>query len=161
MIKCIYCIGVMLCLNFSTSAQKISNELIASTGDFFSNNRGILEGSLGMLAVNTWESVDGLVFEGFYHPQAPRFTSTQKNSKIGPTISVKTFPNPVLDQVTIQIREAGQYEATLRDASGKMLKVVPFRQHTEIDMAGFPAGTYLISIRDQDWTHDPITIIKL
>ena len=160
MIKCMYCIVLVLCLNFPAQSQMISNELIASTGDYFSNSTGILEGSLGMIATATWTSTEGMVFEGFYHPQVQISTVSRKNFKVGPKMSIKTFPNPVFSHVTIQVRDAGEYEVDLMDVSGRVLKTVPFRQQTEINMQGFPNGSYFLKVRGQDWINESIKIIK-
>jgi len=59
------------------------------------------------------------------------------------------YPNPTSGIVTLQFEEAGVYIVTIRDIAGNILQRQTITgESAQIDISGYPAGVYLITIDD-------------
>ena len=162
MIKCIYCIGLYLCLIVPAEAQTISNELISNTGDMYiSGSSGSIEGALGLIAASDWISSQGAIYEGFYHPTTQISFSSRKKFTAVKFLTIKTFPNPVITDLNILAEESGIYKAEILDNVNRVILSVEFRQNTKLDMSHLTPGSYFLRVNDKKKHESIVKIIKM
>lgn len=64
-----------------------------------------------------------------------------------PTQTVSLFPNPVTDQLTIQLTVPGEFAIHISDLSGRLVKSLEvFNTVTEINVGDLPSGMYLFEV---------------
>lgn len=64
---------------------------------------------------------------------------------------VSVYPNPVADNLQIQLRDSDEYEIKVKDLNGKTIKTVLFQgEHYNLNMESFSTGTYFIQIQGKD-----------
>jgi hypothetical protein len=69
-------------------------------------------------------------------------------SEQGAENSVRIYPNPVSDKVTIEINNAGESTIEVLDVTGRLVKqVVTNSNNTELNTAGLAGGVYYIRIQ--------------
>ena len=160
--KCMYYIGILLCLSGFLKGQSISKEVVSITGDFFTKeNYGSLEGTLGELSVSFMEQSHGALYEGFHHP-SKKITTKAKHVELTTLgISTRTFPNPVIGTVNIEVSKPGQYTLELLDGHNRVIRVKSFQQVTKLDVGNLPAAIYFIRIRQEEKYSELHKLIKL
>jgi hypothetical protein len=63
---------------------------------------------------------------------------------------VNIFPNPVQNQLHIEVGNDGKYDLTVEDITGRKLLELQFRNQTSLDVNSLKAGTYFVSVKDQN-----------
>lgn len=64
---------------------------------------------------------------------------------------IKVFPNPTVDQATIEMKKAGNYTVYIFDLTGKMVLNSSFSStKKQIDLSNFERGNYIIKVIDND-----------
>lgn len=63
-------------------------------------------------------------------------------------IEVRLYPNPTTDWVRVETHEVGTLTATLYDVRGWMLEQSEFRGEVTMNLANYPAGTYVLRVDD-------------
>jgi hypothetical protein len=71
------------------------------------------------------------------------------NSCIFKTIPIKVYPNPVVNEVTIDVTEGKDYTINLYNSTGVLIKTIANNTTTHIDMSTLATGTYVIEIIDK------------
>lgn len=65
--------------------------------------------------------------------------------------SIKVFPNPTVDNATIEMKKAGNYTVYVFDLNGKMVLNSSFSStKKQIDLTNFERGNYIIKVLDND-----------
>jgi Secretion system C-terminal sorting domain/Putative metal-binding motif len=72
--------------------------------------------------------------------------STKDISAIQPQI----FPNPTTDKITIILPVNTEVEFTLRESTGKAIRIGHFEKETELDLSALPQGIYFLSLRTDE-----------
>jgi len=71
--------------------------------------------------------------------------SVSSNHDIGAS-SIKIYPNPAIDKINIEIKGHLEFQATLFDVNGKLIKRLT--NINQIDVIGTNSGIYFLEIRD-------------
>ncbi len=160
--KCMYYIGLLLCLFKTVGAQEITKEVISSTGDYFVKvDYGSLECTMGEISTSFMKQSQGFIFEGFHHPHKNISTKVNNLDLKGIGIFTKTFPNPVINKLFISVDKVDAYSIDLLDVQNRIIKSKEFSQFTYLDMEGLPAAVYYIRIRKEYLQSELHKIIKL
>jgi hypothetical protein len=131
-------------------SQSLSPTVIASAGNVISNGTVSLSWTLGELAVSTINSGANILTQGFHQPE----TSIPIGIKnIGITTSVSAFPNPVANELTLEINSGTTetFDVIIIDALGRQIAKNQFNatygqtRHT-MNISDFAPGTYLMKV---------------
>ena len=121
----------------------------ASGGDA-SGNGGTVAYSIGQLVYTTQVGTNGISEQGVQHAFNIFTSDIHEPSTV---ITLTAFPNPVADQLALQINDYKGDLVTyqLIDIQGKLLNTAQIvSQQTLINMANLPAGTYFLNLFNQE-----------
>lgn len=129
-------------------AQQLSPSVLATAGGVARTQTMTLEWTLGESVVETHHATDRLYTQGFHQPML-HVTEQLVGSDAGYEFMVA--PNPVSSHLTVTAKYAREAPLQLRltDLTGRqfVLPQLPATaESVQVDMARFPAGTYLLHI---------------
>lgn len=141
------------------NGQSISNQVVASGGQYSSANGNSLEYTVGEAAVTTLSGNTYLLTQGFHQPY-PGISGIPEDPYAN--LQVTLYPNPSADQVNILFegKNIPALTGMLFDAQGKALGgELVFTGGTEnasllLDIRGLSSGSYYLAIlTGQRWIH--------
>ncbi len=136
--------GILLIFNTS-NGQSIAPMIISSAGQSLQHPMGIsLDYSIGEIAVQTYQNVNGSLSEGLLQPSLILPTSIRALR----SVNINIYPNPTRATFKIETNLAEEIMIELRDLSGKLLEIDQFHQNKQIDIRRFRPGTYILNMRD-------------
>jgi hypothetical protein len=131
-------------------SQSLSNEVIASTGNYATSASGSLSQTSGEAVVATLQDGQSMLTQGFQQP----FTLTvgiQNQDEMG---AIKVYPNPVTDLLNIDLSEEWSGSTIqLFDATAKL--VFSSKNNAglcKLQFAGLANGHYELRIIDRSQT---------
>ncbi len=65
---------------------------------------------------------------------------------------IAVYPNPAIDQVTVQVPQNGVYAVKVYDAKGVVVKSMEVNQLKSVDLSGFQAGSYFFRMYNSNGT---------
>ena len=65
-----------------------------------------------------------------------------------PSLQLRIYPNPTASWATLTGPTGQPLQFRLFDLTGRLLLRASFAEQTDIDLSGYPAGTYLLQVRD-------------
>ena len=137
---------LLLGIGITTQAQQATT---ASGGDA-SGSGGNVAYSIGQVVYTTNTSTSGTVIQGVQQPYEI-FTLVIKETELN--ISLSVFPNPTVDNLTLQIGNYNNEKLSyqLFDMHGKLLNNGQVTaQQTKINTVSFPSATYFIHVVNQE-----------
>lgn len=141
---------------FTTHGQ----ELVSSSGGFYSNSNGSLAWSVGEAIIATISDGSDTLTQGFHQS---RYTFTIMNESDEDGVSVKVFPNPSTDEFAIDI-VCHHFEGlrfTMSDQHGKLIIEGTIHAKTTIvDMRDLSAQIYFLSVFKNNCCVKTIQIVK-
>jgi hypothetical protein len=134
-----------------TFGQNARLDVIASSGEFFSNSSNSLSWTLGECISETFISSGNTLTQGF---QQSLYVVTSINQLTIEGISVKVYPNPVSDLINISVKTENNIQKPvlieLFDSQGKTLFLKEFNiDLIQIDMSQYAGGIYLLKVANQ------------
>jgi hypothetical protein len=126
-----------------------AQESVNASGGDATGSSGTVAYSVGQVVYTTNTGRNGSVAQGVQHAYEI-FTVGIKETELN--ISLKAFPNPTIDNLTLQISDYNNEKLSyqLFDMQGKQIsngQIVA--QQTQINMNSLPTATYLMNILDQ------------
>jgi hypothetical protein len=136
------------------NAQSLSPSVISSSGTVNQNDKIQLEWTLGEIAIESHQTTNGLLTEGFHQPilrieeMEPSGSSREEISTIS-DLDISIRPNPVNALLTVDIKSGLDQNGTitLTDLAGQRLQKLEtslFAQQLEWDFSPFPSGMYFL-----------------
>ncbi|MDF2435810.1 MAG: hypothetical protein K0Q95_186 [Bacteroidota bacterium] len=120
---------------FISRAQSVMPDVVASSGDFYSNSNGQIQWTLGEVMVETYQTSGYKLTQGF-HQNFALSTGINTSNLSG----IMVYPNPANEFVSITLADISRsYIITLIDITGKVL-------HTE--SAGNSEATIRLNLND-------------
>lgn len=148
-----------LLLASSSYGQSLEEHVIGSVGNFSSNSGGsTLSWTLGEVIINTASSSTAILTQGFQQPILvnPLGTTDVHNNSFG----LQVFPNPTMEQITVQKEQTDRLKAELINVLGQVIKTYDLLDNnTQINLDQLPAANYLLRIRTLD--NEPIQTFKI
>ncbi len=127
-----------------------AQESINTTGGNATGSGGNVSYSIGQVAYTTNTGSNGSVAQGVQQPYEILTVALNENE---PKISLSVFPNPVADNIILQVNELEQSTLNFQlcDAQGKQIsKGQIITKQTQINTAGLATATYFIHVVNQE-----------
>lgn len=137
---------LLLSIGISVQAQQATT----TTGGDASGSGGTVAYSVGQVVYTTNTDASGTVSQGVQHAYEI-FTLGIKETALN--ISLTAFPNPTMDNLTLQISDYNneQLSYQLFDMQGKQLSNGQITaQQTQINMNSLPTATYFVNVVNQE-----------
>ncbi len=137
-----------------------SQEVIASSGDYFENSSGSLSFTLGEIATETLENDQMVLNQGF---QQSGLTITKVSEAEKSPVQLDVYPNPASSYVILSLSEEPGKDWLFRvvASSGKIMiqKKIDDRKIT-VQLESCPPGIYLLQISDGNSMTHSYKIVK-
>ena len=129
-------------------SQTISPEIIATSGDYFTNGNNALSWTIGETVIETYSTSNNMLSQGF---QQPYYLITDLSENSSAKISVNIYPNPSSNFLTINFSVETKLPLTIEiiDITGNSVlkKFVPAKTiKSEIDISQFAQAVYFFKI---------------
>lgn len=127
--------------------QSISQEVIATAGDFFTTSDASLSWTLGEPVIETAGSGNVILTQGFHQTEI-MITAIKEPLRVA--YDLKVFPNPAVDIVNIDLTLAGDEIITVQlyNMNGERLINKKFQQRLfQLDLSSLASANYLLSLR--------------
>ena len=139
---------------FIAWGQSLSPTVIATAGDYFDNGNVSISFTVGEVAVTTLEAGDVILTQGFQQPFELDVTAVNDQEI---SWSVKTYPNPVKDQLHIKftLEKTDDFTVVVMDLTGKKVLIKKYNQVNtgevkDLSFENYAPGIYLISVTSKD-----------
>ena len=139
---------------FAGSYQCIGQSTLSSQGDVSYGKTMSLSWTLGELATATLATESGFLTEGVQQPLLQIVSISTEEEGFTPTFRVAVLPNPVQDQLNVEITPFQEiiFSMHLYDANGKIVfkkRNEEKSQRSSIDMSALASGLYFLHIQDE------------
>lgn len=148
--------AMLLGIGITAQAQQATN----AVGGDASGSGGTVAYSIGQVFYTTNTNASGTVNQGV---QQPHEIFTVGINKTELSISLLAFPNPTVNNLTLQIQDYHNKKLLyhLYDVQGKLLNSGQVTtQQTLINTDHLPSSTYILNITQQNKTIESFKIIK-
>jgi hypothetical protein len=136
----------------------VAQETPVSSANESTGSNGSVAYSVGLLTVKTLESTDGSVSQG---PQVPiEVLVLSINDPAFNDVTVRVFPNPTANFVTLQSGKHSDLSYQLFDIHGKLIKNQQKFSGEKIALKHLKSGTYLLKILQDTKEIKTFKIIK-
>ena len=148
-------IGIVLTCA-SARAQSISQEVIASSGAYFSNSAaGDLHWTVGEAMTETFEHVQ-ILSQGFH--QIFEIITSLNGSYLREKLDIRVFPNPVRTWLNVRAKFEDEFQGIIFDSRGHMVLSIRLQDYDNLlDVRSLPPGIYYLHIRS---TSHPVRTFK-
>jgi hypothetical protein len=141
-------------------SQSLVPDVVATSGSTFSNGTSQLDWTLGEPATFTFTAGSTTLTQGFHQPNL-LITALPASAN---DFLVNIFPNPVTDQVQLQMDAPKEdLKVVLTGADGKLILSMRADKlaNITIPMETLPGGTYFISLSGAQISTSTYKVIKL
>lgn len=122
----------------------VAQETPVSSANESTGNNGSVSYSVGLLTVKTLESSEGSVSQG---PQVPiEVLVLSINNPAFNDVTLRVFPNPTANFVTLQSGKHTNLSYQLFDLNGKLIKKQATISSEKIALNNLKSGTYLFKV---------------
>ena len=144
---------VLLLFLFGIGAVSNAQTVLAAGGNTSEGQNISLSWTLGELAISTLTTEKGFLTEGFHQPEMLVERLDAATEKWQPGIKVSIAPNPVQQQLYVELFHTEDLDFTLSmyDLNGKRLWLKQgkdVQRITSIDMMDLPSGFYILKIEN-------------
>lgn len=81
--------------------------------------------------------------------------------ELQPGNTIRAYPNPTRGELSIELRQAGDYILQVTDLSGKLVvSPLRFSRDIRLDLKSLEAGTYLVEFRDESGNSRTLRIVR-
>ena len=156
--------SLLFFVSLLTRAQSAAPDVIATSGDYFSNASYSLAWTLGESMGETYSSTNNFLTQGFNQPDYGTLTFVED---LNPGINIIAFPNPVIHNLSISFGNSkGSYSLKVFDAIGNLLRTESIladgTTSLVIPFSNYSSGVYLIQIINANtFSKSSYTIIKV
>jgi hypothetical protein len=155
---------VLILITVKISFSGISQEIITSSGDHYSNEDITLSWTIGEGVTEAYEKNEIILNQGFQQNIEIIPFITESNTLQG--IEFTLYPNPVSEIINIDLSAANDcaLSVDIFDIKGKMLfaiKKSKKQQSVQIELSEFPAGEYILKVYSKNnYINNSYVIIK-
>lgn len=125
------------------SAQTLSPQVIASSGDRYSNGSTVIEFTIGEVLTSTLTAGGNTLTQGFHQPEI-HYASLENYAD---EVAFVLYPNPTQQFVTITSDNTNDMKVHVYDAAGRAIMVSPvFQQEVTLDLQNLATGNYVLMV---------------
>lgn len=125
------------------SAQSLSPQVVASSGNSFSNAGIEIEFTIGEVVTSTLTAGGNTLTQGFHQPQI-QFASLENYAA---DYVFELFPNPTEQFITVTSPNDEELKVHVYDGNGKAILVSPvFKQQIILDLQSLATGNYVLMV---------------
>ena len=147
--------GTCLLLYFHSSAQSISPQVVATSGNTTQNGSVILEQTIGEPLTASQTAGSNMLTQGFHQP-AVSAVGVEEWAQVNVTL----FPNPSPDYAEIHVPSLLYSEYAVYDAAGRLVAQQPLESDQfKINIQDYESGVYKLMLKGKIETI--LTFIKL
>ena len=141
------------------SAQSISKQVIAPSGNTISNGNNQLSYTAGEVVIGAMTDEDGSfqLGNGYYPSLDLSVLSIESPTT---NLLVKVYPNPTKEVIFITHPSSNSFKVFISDLTGKVLLQKEVGKQEPINIERYPTGTYLINVTTEDKKTNSYKIIK-
>ena len=141
-------------------AQSISQTVIGNQGAYYeSTSLETLTFTIGELSTSYHENSSASLGRGFHHVA---FSLIVKTYTPFQDWEINAYPNPTVDQLTVEVPAGEAFNATLFSAVGQQMATWQLNDtRAELDLQSYPAGAYFLRITDEQGQIMTIQVHKL
>lgn len=146
-IPLLFCCILFVC---QLSAQSLEQHVIGSAGNFSTTaSSATLSWTLGEVITTTESSTSAILTQGF---QQPIIINPLSVPDLGYNdLDIRVFPNPTVEQITIQKNQDEAMKAQLINVLGQIIGEYPLNDfQTQLDLRDLPAANYLLQVKTDD-----------
>ncbi len=134
-------------MSFVYGQTAVKKSCISTSGGSYTNGNMTIIYAIGEVAVQENSQGNIHISEGFIAPDILTATGIEDYREL---YGVRVFPNPVKDDLQIELPDEQNYEIRLFDLSGKELKNIFIEQSEyQLQMSHLPSGMYLLVVIDR------------
>ncbi len=148
--------GCALLLSFCGNAQTVSNQVHASDGGYYNSSGGSVAFTIGEPVSETYKTSTNISTLGFHQPEQADIVNMIKEQ--GSDVSILVFPNPVKDELNINLSGLahGNYTLEIIDALGKLIyktntEVSDDKNSLSIKTSDYASGNYFLNISNSNF----------
>ena len=157
----LYFFWIIVLLNlFLNNAGVLSQEVIATGGEFSKNNNGSIGYTIGEPVIETFKGTSGSLTQGFHQTF---ILVTTINESTGLDYEINVFPNPALDFIRLKMNRdnTSNPQYFLFDGAGHVVQQNRILQNeTDIFLNDLPSATYILTILDNQKELKTVKIVK-
>ena len=148
----------IICMFYiNLNAQKITPEVISSSGDYFKQANGSLSWTIGESMTETY--TNGNILTQGFQQSGILTVSVFEIEDIG--ISIEIGPNPTKDFINLYIDNVKDINYQLYDFNGKIIKQANiYSDKTMISFSEFSSAAYILTIKKGNQVIKAFQIIK-
>jgi len=142
-------LGLLILFSCNAFSQQNTPDVVAASGDYFTNVNGSLSWTLGEIAIETLNEENAILTQGF---QQSNFTMVTLR-EIENDYEIRLFPNPTRDILSIDfynLSNPSKIEICLMDLQGKVIwtEKIDTSKSKNFDIAHLATGMYLVRLTD-------------
>ncbi len=139
-------------LHYIGLSQTLSPEVLATSGDYFSNVNNSLSWTIGECITETYSNSNNILTQGFQQNKFTITTSLDENTNSA--ISVFIYPNPASAFLNIKTVSASlrKLKVDLFDISGKLVHSEIFQNTVQLNISEYSNSAYILKVYDDDNT---------
>lgn len=119
-------------------------EVISPLGKSYNNSTGSISFTLGEIMINTFNSPDLILTQGFHQS---RLVITDIRSSQHKALEILVYPNPAKDFVILKVENYQEFSYMLFDITGKIIeKKEIVSTETEIDFNHLEPSLYVLKV---------------
>ena len=150
---------ILMFFSAGLSAQSISKQVIAPSGNTISNGNNQLSYTAGEVVIGAMTDEDGSfqLGNGYYPSLDLSVLSIESPTT---NLLVKVYPNPTKEVIFITHPSSNSFKVFISDLTGKVLLQKEVGKQEPINIERYPTGTYLINVTTEDKKTNSYKIIK-
>ena len=124
----------------------VAQRLVNATGTSLSNANLTVEYSVGEIATTTLIGTQQVATQGLLQPTYA--VSTETNDLFDAKFSLRCYPNPTIESLTIETDFHSFQKASIYSIDGKLISQQIF-DYQSIKISSLPTGSYLLTLTDE------------
>lgn len=140
------------------NTQTIEREVVASSGDFYSNNSAELSVTIGEPVTETAIGTTNQLTQGFHQTNVLITSITNYSSDL----ELQLFPNPSANYITIRMPKLiEELNYSILDLKGKIIVDGQLiSKETRLNVKNYPVGVYFITITNKQQQLKSYKLVK-
>ena len=125
----------------------LSQEVVSTSGDYFSNTNGSLAFTIGEIAIETLTSGSNSVTQGFHQTNV----SVLSVNEIDTNLVIEVYPNPTSGILQVSMNDFTNKTYKLYDITGRLIIGNPLTKVlSEINLSSYAGGIYILAVYQEN-----------